>query len=787
MTPLLAIAVLLGPPLELGTMFDAAALAALPSAREPWSLLRTAEAAVTADRIESGGLFLGTPALLGVHGASWTGTTWRLGDIDITDPDRGGTPLITVPAEALESLTLSTALTPLVGPGSGPHVALAPRVAEGSWRGALALHTTPSGLGGSGDGVAPPIASMRGWDDVSLTAGGPVHPRLGIFASARGTRSERQERGSPVRLRSDALALLVHAVFTPDTRDQLRLLGAASGANRPFAGRARLADPTAREEQRSVHAQAAFTRRGAAGPAWRAALAYQETGETPPEAVAGVVEIERLRDGPVTELYASRRRVRRFDMSAGVSPDRLRFGGRNEATLGVALEQSAAAWSGADGASLGLTAERVGGLPARVWDFGFSASEASAHASHLALFADDRLALGRSVLMEGGLRFAMWRAAGETGGGRIGWRTLSPRIAARWRPIGALGLFAGWERVHPRLPLRYLLWGDPGGPQGRVYRWDDDGDGRYEPAEQGPLVAVSGPGGPYSSIDGALRSPRTDGVVAGIDVRPKGGWWIRFAGVHRRSRDLVESVNTGVTAADYDTSFVDDPAVDIAGPADDRPLPIFARDPASFGRDRYLLTNVADHDVLHEGVELTVEKRLAQSLLLRVGGTASRSTGAGANRGHGVLENDPGVIGEIFDQPNADTYRQGRLFFDRAYTLKVAGLWRPRDWSLGAVANYQDGQPFARVVIVSDLPQGAEAIPAIRRGDHRFTFTLTVDARIERAFRMGKGRLAVAVEAFNLLDMKNEVEEDVADGPSFRRVTAIQPPRAVRIGLRLER
>ena len=67
---LLALAAALGPPLELGSLFDAAALAALPSGREPWSLLRTAEAVVTADRIESGGLYAGTPARLGVHGAS---------------------------------------------------------------------------------------------------------------------------------------------------------------------------------------------------------------------------------------------------------------------------------------------------------------------------------------------------------------------------------------------------------------------------------------------------------------------------------------------------------------------------------------------------------------------------------------------------------------------------------------------------------------------------------------------------------------------------------------------
>ena len=151
-------------------MFDAEALAALPSGREPWSLLRTAEAAVTADRIESGGLFVGTPALIGVHGASWADTTWRLGAIDVTDPDRGGTPLIAIPVEALESLTLTTALTPVAAAGSGAQAALAVREPAASWRGALALHTTPSGLAGSGNGVAPPIASMRGWNDVSLTA-----------------------------------------------------------------------------------------------------------------------------------------------------------------------------------------------------------------------------------------------------------------------------------------------------------------------------------------------------------------------------------------------------------------------------------------------------------------------------------------------------------------------------------------------------------------------------------------------------------------------------------------
>ena len=774
----LGVLLLAGPLAGLGSFFDSAALAGLPSGREPWSLLRTGEAAVTADRIESGGLFLGAPALFAVHGGSWTETTWRLGDADVTDPDRGGRPLVVVPAEALAGLTLGTALEPAATGGAGAHVSMAPRRAAEAWKGSLALAVTPSGLNGSGDGVAPPIATLSGWDDVALTAAGPATPRLGISAAGRFTRSERTERDSGDRLETRSFSVLGHGVLKSGDRDEWRLLAAGSGVDRPFAGRARLADPTAREEERAAHAQVTFARTADAGTGWRATAAFQHFTETPPAADGGAAVIERLRDGPVPELYASRRRIGRLDVAASVTPAGLRLGGRNVATLGVALERSSATWSAAGGASTGRTAETVGEEAARVWDF--ASGEARGRATHVALFADDRLALGGDVEVEAGLRVAAWRAGG------ISWTTASPRAAAQWKPASAVALFVGVERVHPRLPLRALQWGDPGAPQGRVHRWDDDGDRVFEATEQGPLVAVVGPGGPHAAVDGDLRSPHTDGLVAGFDLRPGGSWWIRFAGVRRRARDLVESVATGVTAADYTVTYLDDPAVDIVGPGDDRLLPVYARDPASFGQDAYLLTNVPEHDVLHEGVELTVEKRVLETLLLRIGGTASRSTGQGASRGYGVLENDPGTVGELFEDPNAGTHARGRLFFDRAYTLKVAALWRPRDWSLGVVANYQDGQPFARVVIVPGLPQGAEGIPAIRRGDHRFTYTLTVDARLERSARIGGARVAGVVEAFNLLDMKNEVEEDVTWGPSFRRVTAIQPPRAVRLGLRLE-
>jgi hypothetical protein len=110
----------------------------------------------------------------------------------------------------------------------------------------------------------------------------------------------------------------------------------------------------------------------------------------------------------------------------------------------------------------------------------------------------------------------------------------------------------------------------------------------------------------------------------------------------------------------------------------------------------------------------------------------------------------------------------------------------PHEVHVGVVARYQDGQPFARVVIAPGLNQGPEAVQAYDRGATRFTYTLTVDARIEKVFRVAGGRVAAAAEVFNLLNTANEIEENVVTAPSFRSPVLNQPPRAIRLGFRVE-
>ena len=109
----------------------------------------------------------------------------------------------------------------------------------------------------------------------------------------------------------------------------------------------------------------------------------------------------------------------------------------------------------------------------------------------------------------------------------------------------------------------------------------------------------------------------------------------------------------------------------------------------------------------------------------------------------------------------------------------------PYDITFGAIARYQDGQPFSRMVVVRDLNQGAEAVRAYPSGGTRFTFTGTLDLRLQKGFRIGTTRLDVMLDAYNLLTRSNEVEEDVVTGPAFRTSTAIQPPHSVHLGLRM--
>jgi hypothetical protein len=775
-----------------GTVFDARSLEDLPGGFDVSTLPPTADPFVIGERIEGGGQYTGEPHRLGAHGSSWTQATHALGGLDVTDPDRGGTPLLQPTAVVLSSLEVTSAVAPVdVGP-PGAFLKLEPRRPGAEWRGRLlGRAAVPSLQPENGTSGIPPVARLDSWRGASALVAGPLRgPNLRLLAAADTTRSARTDRDDPTLLEGQADFVFAHLVAARGT-SELRLIAAHQRIESPFPGRALFADRDRRETGRLTHVQAAWSRRSAAGSVWSGTAGWQH-GRRRPETGGPAGVVERLLDGPVPELASLGDQTRRrSDAAIRFAPALGGFdGGRHAVRLGATFSRATVGTR--PSASPGPIAETVYGLPARVWDYGLPGPESARSRTELAGYVADRVALTDRLHVEAGLRLDVTRGRAGGAADRVRWAAVSPRASARWRAMdfARLTFFGAYGRYAHRLPLSALAFGDPAAAQGAVHRWDDrNGDGRLQPLERGALVSRVGPGGSVASIDPTLRPPRTDEVVLGLEARTRSDVVFRFAAFHRPERDLLESVNVGVTAPDYVVIGQPDPYVDFIGPADDRILRIYDRRPASFGRDRYVLTNPEDHTSLHEGFEVSLEKTAGRVRLL-AGATAYRSEGKTGYRGFRVQENDQGVIGELFDDPNADTYSRGRFLFDRNYVIKIAASWRaPGDFRLGAVARYQDGQPFSRLVVVRGLAQGPEAIQAVPEGRHRFEYNLTLDVRIEKGIGLGgRRRLAAVVEAFNALNTTNSVEEDVTTRPAFRdRPTAIaQASRVVRLGLGFE-
>lgn len=773
----------------LGTPFGARRLRELPGGGEAWSLLETVEPVAIADRIDGGGLWTGVPGRSSTHGSSWTQTSFAVGMLDVTDPLRTGTPLVWPDAHALEAFDVATGAMGADVGAPGAHVTLYPAASPSRWS-AMAEAGTTLGEGRAQgppsstptDGPEPPVARFGHRRRAALAAGGPLAGalRLSLFGAVEDAR--RFERGEPDALDGHARSAGASATWTPHAGQELRAGVRLDSLERPFAGRFRFAERGLQERDRLLGANAAWRARGDSGLVASIALGHR-SGSWEGEAGTAGGTFERLVHGPAPELpLPGEADRRRSDAAFAVDlPPRRALGGWHAVRLGVQGALTRARTSTQPGPL--LAGELLGGRPARAWSV--SAPGASEwRGTDLALHVSDAIAAG-DLHLEPALRLETSGASASAGATDVRWTALSPRVWARWSALEALAVFGFYGRYRHRFPLGLMAWGDAGAPRGETFLWDDaSGDRRFQPGEQGTLVARFGPGAPVGALDGSLRPPRTEEVVVGAEAR-LGRWRVALVGIHREERDLAESVNVGVPAGSYVVTRVPDPGGDLAGPQDDQLLPLYARSPSTFGADRFLLTNPPGHDTTHQGVELSVEL-LASRVQVLFGATAHRSDGAGAYRGFRPGENDQALTGDLFDDPNSSTHARGRLFSDRAYTIKLSGSWRaPGDALLGVVARYQDGQPFARLVL-AELPQGLTAVQAIQNGRARFTFALTLDARLEKAVDLGRSRkAAVVVEGFNLLQRGHEVEEDAVSGPGYRRVTFRQPPRAIRVGLRL--
>ena len=376
----------------------------------------------------------------------------------------------------------------------------------------------------------------------------------------------------------------------------------------------------------------------------------------------------------------------------------------------------------------------------------------------------------------------------------IAWNSVSPRAGLAWQVPHAHGLVmrGAFFRLYAPLAGRYLDYGNPNSLGGSVYQWNDlNGDGWFEPGEQGALLARFG--GPYSSISPTLRRPYADEWNLGAEMPLP---LSTLASIHlfrRDEKDRIAAIDTGVTPQDFTPVTILDPGPDgIPGTFDDQQLTVYAQNPATLGHDHYLLTNPVGLRTLNSG--MNAQLRTAwRGITVSASFVAEKSYGP-TNPGNAIFENDPGVVGALFSDPNAQINSTGRAFTDRAFTGKIEALYRlPARWGgvqISTVADYTDGLAFARMLLVTGLPQGPFLVATTPRGSpgggNRAEHVQNWNLRLSREWPLAFGRIAAAADLLNVTNADLAIQQADLTGPTFnsRLPIAIEPPRFMRFEVR---
>jgi hypothetical protein len=746
----------------LGSTLNADLLRDLPTSSSPFAVLEAIQPEAIGSRVSSGGLNAAPAPRFGAFLNSWTQTQFRIGDIAITDPGAGGTPLLLPLLPFWERITTVTGAMGVEDNASALSMTLEPRRPGTSWFRAIEGSRSGPSLVSGGTSPVPAVDRAREWQDGNVLISGPVTDRLGLVA-AGSWRGLSHVAAPGVNATGDRVASgVAHLVFTAGARDEVRALGWAQRVT------------TAAVTDTAVHVQSTWERRDPTQLAWRVFGGYTERSRTAP--AASTMVVDSVVSDPVSDLIdVGAGTTRRWVLGARVAPP----GTRALPTFGVDLDGAQVLVAPTP---IGQIGELVDGAPARVWTFHSGGRTDVRHLTTLAVYGNEHVTSGRLTL-DAGVRLDAVTGAADGSVRGIQWTTWLPRAMLRWQiaDTADLALVASYRRTAYQLPLSVLAIGDPVAPVGDVSIWNG--------TSAGPLIARVGPGtggdATLTQIDPHLQRPTTDELVLALQSRPIRGLQLEVARITKREEPLLAFADTGLPSSSYTTFQVPDPDFLPFHSFGAPQLTVYSRPPGSYGLDRYLLTNQVGEPARFWGVELNVRASTDRFTVL-FGGNLTWALGPAAAVGFLPTENDQDVLGNLFVDPNAATRARGQLFQDRSHVLKLAGVYRfPWRIRLGAIARYQDGQPFARLLIIPGLTQGPTAARAYVNGGSAFTYTGTLDIRVQKAFTIGRSEVTAVADVYNLPNLGNEVTENVVSGALFRTPTALQPPRTALVGVRV--
>lgn len=812
-----------------GLWADATHARVYPEAFNLQGVLLSREPASVTDPLDFAGLSDNRLGLESQRAASWTATRYELQGIDATDSYQPGSPIILANPEALDEVVVRGPFAETTSGSYGTDVGLFLAGPGAAWHGELSSVNTGSPLAASN---LPP-AGLRGlvqqpdrfnwFTRDALEVGGPLTTWADIFSSATGQwSSQTVPLAAPGdNQRSRLLFANTRGDIRPSPRDRLdadyvgsRIDLSDWGFPRAIEALAgnRLAPsfvlpggfPGEGEVDHLDFLQTGWTHQfsetsglGILELRYGYSTAHLDAFQSDHGAAGQQSRIELL-DGAVTgapPLQNFAIRVR-HSLEAGWQPAEIGSGPiRHQLVAGGGWEYSTPV-NRFNTPFLphvsALDLITAGGVPAFVMELN-APTDTHEKVNSFSGYAADHLTLTRALAVDLGALADFSRGSVPGQGTLISWNSLSPRASFAWRVPHArhLVLRGAYHRLYAPLAGRYLDFGDPNGLSGNQYLWNDrNGDSLFQPGELGPLVMRFG--GLYSSIAPSLSRPYADefDVAAEMRLAPRSFGEVQL--FRRDDKDRLAVTDIGLPPQAFTPVTIVDPGPDdLPGNFDNQLLTVYQQNPATFGQDRYLLTNPTGLRMLSAGMVAGARTEW-HGATLSASFVVEKSWGP-TNPGDAPFADDPGVVGALFLDPNTAIHATGHNYFDRAFVGKLHATYR-LPWGgvdIATVADYMDGLVFARQLLITGLAQGPFLVATTPRGSpeggNRAQHVTNWNLRISRGFRLPIGSISGLLDVLNVTNAGHSIQESDLNGPNFnqRLPVEIQAPRMVRLGFRL--
>lgn len=188
------------------------------------------------------------------------------------------------------------------------------------------------------------------------------------------------------------------------------------------------------------------------------------------------------------------------------------------------------------------------------------------------------------------------------------------------------------------------------------------------------------------------------------------------------------------------------------------------------------------------GLEFLVNKKFSNNWTMLASYVYSKATGNMDNYWNGRGSNSTGNS-SMFTDPNPQINADGRLTIDPTHMVKIqASMVLPWDINVGFNFTYITGNTYNRWLRV-DYPvieQSRKFILADEAGSvYRYDAQTNLDLRIQKDFKIGKVKVGILADAFNLLNAGTADSVETEAGPYFGEVLDVVYPRRFRVGLRV--